>query len=521
MNILFLAFETEAFPMAHLAMRFKSKGHGVFVLSCDHYNVTHSRGEVFHFYRKIGLTESEFGNFESIYKELNSLPEDLPDHAVDWDYLRTFEAHYCKYFTLLEMVAMDPLMSGAYHHRTIYYRPRNKALLFKYLELQTRYLESLFTRSRFDCVFSINYQYFVKAAVFTMAHASGIPYLAASSCRIKDLYAISDNFNIGTTRAVLAEMKRLEDAGDPCFDATGFFDWLKRERSGAYYDFDREMATAAMQQPLSARLKEIWWWLTRYPRRVLFINKHYRGMMRRNYFLPNYLACVRLLIVALWRRVGYFRCPELTRTDLPTEPFVFFPLHFIPENTVLTLSKTFDEMECIFQLAKALPADWKVVVKVNPAMLTTSFDTHPNSYFLAINRLPNVQFIHPSTPSAEIIDKASAVATLTGTALFEGAAFDKPGFRWGRMEFEVVDTVYPFQPRKVREQLQQGVSGNLPYYIQACFNLGLRLDVRLLCEPRETMTREQAAEFERQMSGLEKKILEYVAIETKTTEVIV
>jgi len=123
MNLLFLAFEGEAHAMAHLAMRFKAGGHSVFVLSCDHFNVTHTRGEVFAFHRRVGLAESEFGNFEGVYRELNDLPESLPDDAVDWKYLRTFEARYCKRFTLLEMVAMDPLLSGAYHHRTIYYRP--------------------------------------------------------------------------------------------------------------------------------------------------------------------------------------------------------------------------------------------------------------------------------------------------------------------------------------------------------------------------------------------------------------
>jgi hypothetical protein len=519
MNLLFLAFEAEAHAMAHLAMRFKASGHGVFVLSCDHSSVTHSRGEIFDFYRKVGLAKSEFGNFESVYRELNDLPENLPEAAVDWNYLRTFEARYCRRFTLLEMVAMDPLMSGAYHHRTIYYRPRNKALLFKYLELQARYLESLFTHGEFDCVFTINYQYFVKAAVFTMANACGIPYLMVASCRIRDLYLLYDNFGMGTPRSVLAEMRRLEQLRDPCRDATGYCDGIRKERRPAYDGFERDEPAMKKQLDLSFRLKEIWWWLTRYPKRLFFVHKHYRGFLRPNYFLPNYPACLRALIVGLWRRVQYFRCPELIRTDLPKEPFVYFPLHLIPESSVLTLSKTFDEMECIFQLAKALPADWRVVVKIKPDMLT-SFDTHPNSYFLAMNRLANVQFINPLIPSADIIDKASAVATISGTALLEGAVFDKPGFRWGRTEFEVVDTIYPFHPDKVREQLQQHVSGNLPYYVQACFNVGLRLDVSLLCELRATMTPDQTAEFERQISSLGNKILGYLAVEAKTAEAL-
>jgi hypothetical protein len=515
MNILFLAFEGEAQAMAHLAMRFKARGHGVMVLSCDHFNVTHTRGEVFDFYRKVGLAESEFGNFEGVYEELNDLPETLPEDAVDWNYLRTFETRYCKRFTLLEMVAMDPLLSGAYHHRTIYYRPRNKALLFKYLELQARYLEALFMHGCFDCVFTINFQYFVKAAVFTMAHACGIPYLMVSSCRIRNLHVVYDNFSIGTPRSIVAEMRRLEEAEDPCCDSIGYFDRLRRERKPAYDAVESWDDDKKMRLSLSFRLKELGWWLTRYPRRVLFVHKHYRGILRRNYFLPSYLACVRTLIVGLWRRVQYFRSPELMRTDLPKGPFVYFPLHLIPENTVLTLSKSFDEMECIFQLAKALAADWRVVVKVKLDMLA-SFDTHPHSYYLAMSQIPNVQFIHPLIPSVEIINKASAVATISGTAMLEGAVFDKPGFRWGRTEFEEVDTIYPFNPDKVREQLQRGVSGNLRYYVQACHNLGLRLDVNLLFEPRATMTPDQTTEFERQITSLENKILEYLAVEAKT-----
>jgi hypothetical protein len=517
MNLLFLAFEGEAHAMAHLAMRFKAGGHSVFVLSCDHSSVTHSRGEVFDYYRKVGLAQSEWGNLEGVYKELNGLPEDLSDDAVDWNYLRTFEARYCRRFTLMEMVAMDPLLSGAYHHRTIYYRPRNKALLFKSLELHARYLEALFTPGGFDCVFTVNGQYFVKAAVFTMAHACGIPYLVAASCRIRDLYVVYDNFAMGTPRSILAEMRRLEEVGDPCRDAISYFDRLKKERRPAYDAAETWEDALRRQLSLSFRLKEIWWWLTRYPRRVLFVHKHYRGRLRRNYFLPSYFACVRTLVVGLWRRLQYFRHPELMRTDLPKGPFVFFPLHLIPESTVLTLSKTFDEMECIFQLAKALPADWQVVVKIKPDMLT-SFDTHPVSYFLGMSRLANVQFIHPLTPSTEIIDKASAVATIAGTALLEGAVLDKPGFRWCPTEFEAIDTIYPFHPDKVREQLQRGVSANLLFYIQACYNLGLRLDVRLLCELLLTMTPDQTDEFERQISALETTIFEYMAAEAEPTQ---
>ena len=152
MNLLFLAFEGEGNSMGQLARRFKANGHRVFVVTCDHFNVTHSRGEIFEFYRSLGLGETEYTNLQDVYRRMNECPEDLPDREVDWAFLQRFENRYCKRFTLLELVAMDPLMSGAYHNRDIYYRPRNKALLYKFVELHLKWCEEIFERERPDAV---------------------------------------------------------------------------------------------------------------------------------------------------------------------------------------------------------------------------------------------------------------------------------------------------------------------------------------------------------------------------------
>lgn len=510
MNILFLAFEGEARLMARLAERFKRNGHAIFVVSCDHFNVTHSRGEVFDYYRSVGLEESEFANLDGVYRDLNSVALDLPSDAVDWNYLREFEHKYCRRYTLLELAAMDPLMSGTYHHRNIYFRPRNKSIFFKFLELQGRWLEGIFAKHQFDVVFTINFQYFVKAAAYTMAEAMGIPFLMAATCRINDLHLVFDNFSLGTPKAIRDEMARLAKGGDLCDDATVYVKWLETERRPAYADFELTLRTIKTQMSLTYRLREIWSWMTRYPRSVIFIHKHYRGLLRRNYFLPSYFASLRALIVGLSRRIHYFRHAELTQRDLPTEPFVFFPLHLVPENSVLTLSKTFDELECLFQLAKALPVNWKVVVKINPNMLA-SYDTHPNDYYREMSRIPNVQFVSPTVPSAAIIDRAAAVACISGTALLEGAVFGRPGFRWGRTEFEAIDTIIEFRSECVRDHLGRGESANLKYYLQACHNLGLRLDLRLLCHAvTSALSTEQAAEYERQLVEIQRAIETYL-----------
>jgi hypothetical protein len=511
LNFLLLAFEgEEAQFAARLAQRLKAHGHGVHVASCDHYTVTHMDGVAAGYYRRVGLRDDEFSDLSAFYAELNDLPADLDEKNVDWNYLREFEHKYCKHRTLLELVTTDPILSGAFHHRNIYYRPDNKAVFFKMLELKTRWLDRVFNALDFDAIVTVNFQYFVKAAMFTMAEARSIPFLMVSSCRVAGLHLIFDNFSLGTPGYVVDEMKRLQATGDECADAKAYAQSLISERKPAYTGFESTMRRISSQMSIWHRLYHLLRMVMLEWRPGLFVYKHYRGLFRPNYFLPGYFALLKADIVGLWRRIGYFRHARLVSPVLPDGPFVFFPLHLIPENSVLTLSKTFNELECLFQLSKVLPPDWKVVVKVNPNMLV-SFDCHPNSYYLEMAALPNVQFVHPSLRSGDVIVRARAVAAISGTALLEGALYGKPGFRWGRTEFEVVDIVHQFDPARVRDQIEVTKSDNVLVYVQACFNLGFELDVQLIGRSLSaSLSAEQEEKCLRQLDDLEHRLLGFL-----------
>jgi hypothetical protein len=511
LNFLLLAFEgDEAQLLARLAQRLKAHGHAVYVASCDHFMVTHLNNETVDYYRRVGLQDHEFTTLEALYVELNKVPENLGEDKIDWSYLREFESKYCRQYTLLELTAMDPIFSDAFHHRKIYYRPKNKAIFFKMLELKARWLERVFGALAFDAIFTVNFQNFLKAAIFTMAKARSIPFLMASSCRLADLQLIYDNFSLGTPRHVVNEMERLKATGDSCADARAYAQSLIAARKPAYSGFETTLKRISIEMSIPHRLRILFRKVAYEWKRALFAYKHYRGILKRNYYLPNYLSVLREEIIGLWRRIGYFRHKQLVLRDLPSGPFVFFPLHLIPENSVLTLSRTINEIECIFQLSKVLPPDWKIVVKINPNMLV-SFDNHPNRYYLDMAAFPTVQFAHPSIPSGEIIPRARAVAAISGTALLEGAIYGKPGFRWGRTEFEVIDIVHEFDPAGVRAQLEATESANVLPYVQACFNLGFQLDVHLIGHSLTwSLSAEQEERCQRQLADLECRILDFL-----------
>jgi len=83
-----------------------------------------------------------------------------------------------------------------------------------------------------------------------------------------------------------------------------------------------------------------------------------------------------------------------------------------------------DQIAVITNIAKSLPIGYKLLVKEHPVMETQGW--RPISFYKQIMDLPNVQLIHPSVSSEEIIKKSSLVITIRGTTSLEATFFGKP-----------------------------------------------------------------------------------------------
>jgi len=113
------------------------------------------------------------------------------------------------------------------------------------------------------------------------------------------------------------------------------------------------------------------------------------------------------------------------KRDVNDEKFVFFPLHVSPERYVDISAPFFaNQLEVIKNIAKSLPVDYKLYVKEHFAMVTRYWREIP--FYKEILALPNVELIHPSVSSEEIIKKSSLVITITGTAGLQAAFYGKP-----------------------------------------------------------------------------------------------
>lgn len=113
--------------------------------------------------------------------------------------------------------------------------------------------------------------------------------------------------------------------------------------------------------------------------------------------------------------------------------YVYYPLHYQPEaSTCVCAQKYENQMFFIDSWAKSLPADTVLYVKEHYALLGNR-DPH---FYVDLKKYPNVFLINPLENSRKLIENATAVTTLTGTAGFEALLLRKPVFLGGSIVFD-------------------------------------------------------------------------------------
>lgn len=114
--------------------------------------------------------------------------------------------------------------------------------------------------------------------------------------------------------------------------------------------------------------------------------------------------------------------------EIKDEPFVYFPFHKEPERMLDIGAPYFTNQKSVAKMiAKTLPINFKLYVKDHPAQLklTTGWK-RSIEYYKELLELPNVELIHPSINTKEIVKKCSMVFTINGSSALEAAIYEKP-----------------------------------------------------------------------------------------------
>lgn len=141
--------------------------------------------------------------------------------------------------------------------------------------------------------------------------------------------------------------------------------------------------------------------------------------------------------VARWkdfRWLGQHACSRLSEINVP---FVFYPLQTEPETSLQRLSpEYFFQLGAIASLARDLPAGVMLAVKETPAAV----GRRPRDFYRQVRELKNVVFLDTFELGVDVVRKAEATATISGTAGFEAAVMGRRVIAFGQ------HNIYNFLP---------------------------------------------------------------------------
>jgi hypothetical protein len=176
-------------------------------------------------------------------------------------------------------------------------------------------------------------------------------------------------------------------------------------------------------------------------------------------------------------------------------PFIYLPLHHTPEVSDLYFGTLYDHHESfVTQVAKFIPSHMQLYVKDHVSML----GRRPSTFYLNLNRLPNVKMIHPEVNTFSLIRGAEATVTVTGTAGWEAFQLGRPCVALGNVFYNFLpgvlhcplDMTFPARFTAFLEQFSPSETIRRNGY-RACYGTTFRGEK---VDLEGTSTRENAAE---------------------------
>jgi hypothetical protein len=166
------------------------------------------------------------------------------------------------------------------------------------------------------------------------------------------------------------------------------------------------------------------------------------GRLVRNYARDAGNPTIKHPIKALRGRARRWknavRANQLFEAPVPDEPFVLFPLQFQPEASTLVRGILYEnQIALVEDLAKSLPIGVRLYVKEHYA----SQGRRDSSYYEALKRIHGVRLISHAVSTHHLIQRASAIATVSSTMGFEGLLWEKPVFTFGEVFYNAFPLV--------------------------------------------------------------------------------
>lgn len=280
------------------------------------------------------------------------------------------------------------------------------------------FYEKLFSEERPSAIFANAYASMPHLISFSVARHLGIPIVRPMSVRMEDRYILSESD--------IEDEQWLEQyvAGRQMPSASAL------EEAGRYLAAFRVRAEKPLYQAMLAGQHRV-----TAGHLLRFVRYMYRywinGTFANDHTKPN--PFVRGVREATWRiRRRRLEPANVWDTWVPSEQYVYFPLHVQPEASTMTMAPFYlDQPSVIENISKSLPVNCRLVVKEHPSML----GRRESAYYDRIRALPNVRLVSPALDGFELTRNCALVFTITGTTALEAALLGRPSIMLGSTFF--------------------------------------------------------------------------------------
>jgi hypothetical protein len=140
------------------------------------------------------------------------------------------------------------------------------------------------------------------------------------------------------------------------------------------------------------------------------------------YVLMNYLRESRFIL---------FGIPNAIKS-VPDFPYIYYPLHYRPESSTLTLGNGVDDESAIEFICRRLPYGLKLAVKENPSII----GDRRSGFYRKLMSIEGVVLVDPLVSTARLADKSLGIIGISGTALLEAGLKGIPSHAIGEPEFK-------------------------------------------------------------------------------------
>jgi hypothetical protein len=138
-----------------------------------------------------------------------------------------------------------------------------------------------------------------------------------------------------------------------------------------------------------------------------------------------------------------------------SRPYIYFPLHAEPEESVSPRGGAFENQELIAQLlAACAPPDVHIYIKEHPSQEELC---RSREFYQSLLDISSVSLLPRNTSTFELIRHSKAVATITGTAGFEALFREKPVLMFGHRFFQYAPGVHRIRTAEDCKRAMQSI----------------------------------------------------------------